>query len=86
MLGNALAQRIRLVIADPKDELVIGSANAGNIHRPSCKVAVFLVNMAGERLGSDGDFTPWQLRPSGKEAIPVSGAKRDSANPASLSF
>ena len=60
ILGDALARRIRQAITSPKDDLAIRSLNARDIPSPSCEVAVFLVNMAGERLGSDGDLTPWQ--------------------------
>jgi cobalt-precorrin-5B (C1)-methyltransferase len=45
-LGQELAKRVRL-------------AAAGRIAQ-RIAVAVFLVNMAGECLGSDGDLTPWQ--------------------------
>jgi cobalamin biosynthesis protein CbiD len=45
-LAAALALRVR-------------SAVAGRIAQ-RLSVAVFLVDMAGECLGSDGDFTPWQ--------------------------
>jgi cobalt-precorrin-5B (C1)-methyltransferase len=43
------------------DELAkrVGAAVAGRVDsRPA--VSVFLVNMAGERLGGDGDVTPWR--------------------------
>jgi cobalt-precorrin-5B (C1)-methyltransferase len=45
-LARELAKRVRLAVA-------------GRIAQ-RLPVAVFLVNMAGECLGTDGDFTPWQ--------------------------
>ncbi len=45
-LADELAKRVRAAVA----------SRMGN----RLPVAVFLVNMAGECLGSDGDFAPWQ--------------------------
>ena len=45
-LAAELARRVRCAVSDRMTR--------------SVPLAVFLVNMAGERLGSDGDFTPWQ--------------------------
>lgn len=44
-LGDALAGRIRDAV--------------GNRVRESFTIAVFLVNMRGDRMGTDGDLTPW---------------------------
>lgn len=46
VVGDALARRIRAAVAE---------RIAGRF-----AVAVFLSDMAGDRLGSDGDFEPWQ--------------------------
>jgi len=45
-LATELARRVRMAVA-------------GRI-APRLAVAVFLIDMAGECLGSDGDFTPWK--------------------------
>ena len=44
-------------------ERLAGDVPAGRraaVKRPRCRVAVFLVDMAGQCLGTAGDLTPWQ--------------------------
>ena len=69
-LGDELARRVRRAVCQRGANNDVGQiANlphvlqVGNLphsSRLSCDVAVFLVNMAGECLGVDGDLSPWQ--------------------------